>query len=222
MHTHTKYTVYTHCPSIISTALHKRYTKVLTHLSTESKVFLSGGGRALTFLGAGPSLSVCGGGRLSSVANGGGRGEEGRDSFHPACTESSIYATSVTEMLWVDNNLLFIMLELKASVWCSSHLFGGSAFPVPCVRGVRCTGALQGSVKGRRLLGRMCWWRLRIKGEMTSGCCFSLPLLFPLSFSLPIPLPFSLFSSASSFVAAHRDVCHRCLHLMRGPDWKLG
>lgn len=99
MHTHTKYTVYTHCPSIISTALHKRYTKVLTHLSTESKVFLSGGGRALTFLGAGPSLSVCGGGRLSSVANGGGRGEEGRDSFHPACTESSIYATSVTEML---------------------------------------------------------------------------------------------------------------------------
>lgn len=64
---------------------------MLTHLSTESKVFLSGGGRALTFLGVGPSLSVCGGGRVSSVADGGGRGEEGRDSFHPACTESSIY-----------------------------------------------------------------------------------------------------------------------------------
>lgn len=37
----------------------------------------------MTFLGAGPSFSVCGGGRLGSVANGGGRGEEGRDSFQP-------------------------------------------------------------------------------------------------------------------------------------------
>lgn len=55
-----------------------------THLSTESKVLFSGGGRALTFLGAGPSFSVCGGGRLGSVANEGGRGEEGRDSFQPA------------------------------------------------------------------------------------------------------------------------------------------
>lgn len=70
------------------TADHKSDANVLTHLSTESKVFLSGGGRALTFLGAGPSLSVCGGGRLGSVADEGGRGEEGRDSFHPAFKES--------------------------------------------------------------------------------------------------------------------------------------
>lgn len=55
-----------------------------THLSTESKVFFRGGGRALTFLGATPSFSVCGGGRLGSVAGVGGRGDEGRDSFHPA------------------------------------------------------------------------------------------------------------------------------------------
>ena len=63
---------------------------MLTHLSTESNVFFSGGGRALTFLGVGPSLSVGGGGRVGSVADGGGRGEEGRDSFHPACTEVSV------------------------------------------------------------------------------------------------------------------------------------
>lgn len=72
--------------------------KVLTYLSTESKVFLSGGGRALTFLGVGPSLSVCGGGRTGSVADGGGRGEDGRDSFQPACTEGSSSLYRVTEM----------------------------------------------------------------------------------------------------------------------------
>lgn len=69
--------------------VHRRHTKVFTHLSTESNVFLSGGGRALSFLGAGPSLSVGGGGRLGSVVDGGGSGEDGRDSFHPAYTESS-------------------------------------------------------------------------------------------------------------------------------------
>lgn len=94
--TQTQSTVYIHCPSIISAALHTTFTEVLTHLSTESKVFLSGGGRALTFLGVGPSLSVCGGGRAGSVADGGGRGEEGRDSFHPAYTESSIYILYAT------------------------------------------------------------------------------------------------------------------------------
>ena len=85
-HAH-NYTVYTCCPAIIC---RKRQTAILTHLSTESKVFLSGGGRALTFLGVEPSLSLCGGGKLGSVADGVGRGEEGRDSFHPACTQSSI------------------------------------------------------------------------------------------------------------------------------------
>lgn len=64
--------------------------RVSTHLSTESKVFLSGGGRALSFLGVGGSLSVCGGGRLGSVvADGGRRGDEERHSFHPACRECS-------------------------------------------------------------------------------------------------------------------------------------
>lgn len=29
---------------------------------------------------------------MGSVADGGGRGEEGRDSFHPACTGNSIQA----------------------------------------------------------------------------------------------------------------------------------
>lgn len=59
----------------------------MTHLSTESKVFFSGGGRALIFLGIGPSLSVCGGGRVGSEADGRWRGEEGRVSFHPPCEE---------------------------------------------------------------------------------------------------------------------------------------
>ena len=86
-HTNTQYTVYIHCLSFNFCILRQKI-HVLTHLSTESKVFFSGGGRALTFLGVGPSLSVCGGGRVSSVADGGGRGEEGRDSFHPACTKS--------------------------------------------------------------------------------------------------------------------------------------
>lgn len=89
--THTQYTVYTHRPARTSAAVqHARLRKVSTHLSTDSKVFFSGGGRAFTFLAGGPSLSACGGGRGGSVADGGGGGEEGRDSFHPACAESSI------------------------------------------------------------------------------------------------------------------------------------
>lgn len=58
-------------------------------MSTESKVFFSGGGRALIFLGVRVSLSVCGGGKEGSVVDGGGRGGEGRDScsFHAAYTE---------------------------------------------------------------------------------------------------------------------------------------
>lgn len=57
----------------------------VTHLSTESKVLLSGGGRAFTFLGGGASLSLWGGGRAGSVPKGGGRGDEGTESFHPDC-----------------------------------------------------------------------------------------------------------------------------------------
>lgn len=64
--------------------------RAVTHLSTESKVFLSGGGRAFSLLGVGGSLSVCGGGRLGSVvADGGRRGDEERQSFHPACRQRS-------------------------------------------------------------------------------------------------------------------------------------
>lgn len=108
-HTKAEYTVYIHRPSIIQT---QRFTEALTHLSTESKVFFRGGGRALTFLGVGHSLSVCGGGRAGSVADGGGRGEEGRDSFHPACRKFN------TGVLFKNTEALH--------VHCGSVLYSGS------------------------------------------------------------------------------------------------
>lgn len=114
-HTKTEYTVYIHRPSIIQT---QRFTEALTHLSTESKVFFRGGGRALTFLGVGHSLSVCGGGRAGSVADGGGRGEEGRDSFHPACTGNSIQAfysrTQRHYMCTTAQYFILVVFEVKA------------------------------------------------------------------------------------------------------------
>lgn len=78
--------IYTVHPLLV----HLTFPEEMTHLSTESKVFFSGGGRALILLGVGPSLSVCGGGKAGSVADGGGRGEEGRVSFHPPCRKSLI------------------------------------------------------------------------------------------------------------------------------------
>lgn len=57
-----------------------------TYLSTESNGRLSGGGRALTFLG-GASLSPWDWGGAGSDPEGGGNGEGGRDSFHSAWVE---------------------------------------------------------------------------------------------------------------------------------------
>lgn len=129
---------------------------------------------------------------------------------------------------WVVFIFLYTLFELICVTRCSSHLFGGNV-PAACVRWLRCARALWGPVAGGWLLSKMCRGRpclpcrIRLKGETTVRCRFSLPFLFPLSLPLPVPLPLSvpLLSSTSSFIASHRNVSHCCLHFLGGPDGKL-
>lgn len=94
----------------------------------------------------------------------------------------------------------------------SSYLFG--AVTTPRLGGIRCGGALGGPFRWQLVNGMCCRGRLGIKGEMAAACSFSLLLSLLLSFSL--------FSSASSFIVSHGDIGQSGLHLLGGPDGKLG
>lgn len=112
--THTQNTEYMH--TTLQHSPHKIITEALTHLSTESKVFFSGGGRALIFLGVGQSLSDCGGGRAGSVPDGGGRGEDGRDSFHPPYKKRSVQVIYMRTLISVWVHQLGCVVESDASL----------------------------------------------------------------------------------------------------------
>lgn len=188
--THTQNTEYIH--TIQRFALHQIFTEALTHLSTESKVFFSGGGRALILLGVGQSLSDCGGGRAGSVPDGGGRGEDGRDSLHPPCRKRSVHVVYMrarlicvctTAGLWCCRDRVMLRSPLWTLCcpcsWCQRSLQYWSP-PAVCQR----TAAPRLDVLMETLSA------LKVQDQKRSGCLLQIPFPCPFHVLSPVPCPF--------------------------------
>lgn len=136
----------------------------------------------MIFLGVGQSLSDCGGARAGSVPDGGGRGEEGRDSFHPPCRKRGVQGihtrTRCTSwaVLWRVTLLSPLWMLCCPCSWCQRSLHYWSP-PGVCQR----MAAPQLDVLMETLSA------LKAQDQKRNDCSLQLPSPFPSPVLSPSP-----------------------------------